>query len=421
MEDMGEVCLSHMDSALSSLIRPWSMSITNVLELVFSGFVVGNLVLVERRGRQQPIDPKRQIEIRTLLNSLPDSLLILDSSGTIVDANAAAERLMGLNREELTAMSMNDIGRLLDGDMSPTLVKFNKPIASRALAGEKVGEEHRRVKHPKSGDEIELLLSANPIRNEQGEIKGALLVARDVTELSRLQQRLADIERHQAIGHVAAGIAHDFNNTLQTISQAVAVLQMAPDRPAKERAVFLDMIQNAVRRGAEVISRIRDYLRSGAATPGNVEVRSVLEEAMELTRPMWQAKVALEVRRELRTPAQVKANRADLLRMFTNLIINSLQAMPKGGELRVGCEEENEKVHVWVCDTGHGIPPELRKRIFNPYFTTKAGGTGLGLSGAQKIVLELGGDISFNSEPGKRTQFDLWFPAVKREEREKTA
>jgi PAS domain S-box-containing protein len=387
---------------------------------ILSCSLVAAMLLVERRGRQQPIDPMRQIEIQTLLDSLPDAVAILDPSGKIVDANSAAEKLSGLTREQLAGMEINDFARHMNGEMAANVVPFQKPIAMRVLAGERVGEERRRVRHPKTGAEVDLLISAHPIRNNKGEIKGALMVARDVTELSQLQQRLADIERHQAIGHVAAGIAHDFNNTLQTISQAVAVLQMPPERSPEERKAFLEMIQNAVRRGAEVIARIRDYLRNGTASPSDVDVRAVLEEAIELTRPMWQAR-PVEVHSDLKPCRLVRANKADLLRIFTNLIINSLQAMPTGGQLALGCEDDRKAVHVWVRDTGQGILPELRKQVFNPYFTTKAGGTGLGLSGAQKIMLELGGEISFTSEPGRGTQFDLMFPKSGEVEKQKIA
>jgi signal transduction histidine kinase len=215
---------------------------------------------------------------------------------------------------------------------------------------------------------------------------------------------------------VAAGIAHDFNNTLQTISQAVAVLQMTPDRTAEERRVFLDMIQNAVRRGAEVISRIRDYLRSGTNATREVDVGALLKDAVELTKPMWQSARGVQVVTEWKPTPPVRGNEADLRRVFTNLIINSLQAMPEGGKLIIGCEEKDRKVHAWVCDSGIGINPELRRQIFNPYFTTKPGGTGLGLSGAQKILLGLGGNISFDSEPGKGTQFDIYLPKALKQE-----
>ncbi|PWT71005.1 MAG: hypothetical protein C5B46_08915 [Proteobacteria bacterium] len=370
-----------------------------------------NVTLVERRGRREPLDPRRQIEIRTVLESMPEAVVIVNTEGCIIDANAVAITLAGLNRERLIGMSMSSFARHMgDAEADRNVVPFQKPIIGRALAGEVVHGERRVVKPPPTGTPVQLVVSANPIRSENGEILGALVVARDVTELAHLQQRLADIDRHQAIGHVAAGIAHDFNNTLQTIAQAVAVLQLSPDRPLEERKVFLNMIENAVRRGAEVISRIRDYLRSGTNANSDVDVKSVLEDAVELTRPMWQAAQGVAVETNINPTPRIRGNQADLRRVFTNLIINSLQAMPNGGKLIVGCDESDRSVHVWVRDTGQGIAPELAKQIFNPYFTTKPGGTGLGLSGAQKILLGLGGNISFQSEPGKGTQFDIYLP-----------
>jgi two-component system, cell cycle sensor histidine kinase and response regulator CckA len=374
--------------------------------------VVAGVLLVERRGRHVPLDPRRQIEIRTLLDSMPEMVAIIDATGHIVDTNEAATRLFAIPREQLVGSLVSDLTRKIEAPAEKKVVRFNKSIVVRALAGESVLQEHREVRHPQSGTTVELLVSANPIRTERGEIQGAMLIARDVTELGHLQKRLADIERHQAIGHVAAGIAHDFNNTLQTISQAVSILQLTPDRTAADRKVFLDMIQNAVQRGAEVISRIRDYLRSGTSIVSEVDLCRLIEDSIELTRPMWQT-AYITLNRELKGVPTVRGNAADLRRVFTNLIINSVQAMPQGGSITLGCEGTEREVHAWVKDSGPGIPADVKKRIFDPYFTTKAGGTGLGLSGAQKILLELGGQISFQSEPGKGTQFDLILPVAR--------
>lgn len=391
-----------------------TFSITHLFSLVGLARLstaLASVTVVERRGRSEPLDPRRQIEIRTVLESMPESVVIVNREAQIVDANAVASALSGLRREQLIGMTVGDFARYMgDGEQDRNVVKFQKPIVARALAGEVVHGERRVVKHPPTGTAVQLLISANPIRSESGEILGALMVASDVTELADLQQRLADIDRHQAIGHVAAGIAHDFNNTLQTIGQAVAVLQMTPDRPVEERKIFLDMIDTAVRRGAEVISRIRDYLRSGTNLTSEVNACALLRDAVDLTRPMWQSARGVEVETDLRSTAPVRGNEADLRRVFTNLIINSLQAMPEGGKLAVGCEEKDRNIHLWVRDSGQGIAPELWKKVFNPYFTTKPGGTGLGLSGAQKILLGMGGNISFDSELGKGTQFDVYLP-----------
>ena len=385
---------------------------------ILSSCVVAGLSLVDRGGRRDAQDPVRQLDPKTLLNSIPDMLVIVAPEGEIVDANETALRLLGTNRERLIGSTVQMLVKQLTTVTAANVVPFEKPAAIRALEGEHVVEEKRRLRHPVTGEDVELLVSAKPIRNQAGEIVGALLIGRDVTEITQLHRHVADIERHQAIGHVAAGIAHDFNNTLQTISQAAAVLQMG-ERPPAEQKYFLEMIQTAVRRGAEVIGRIRDYLRSGTSVREDVDVRSVIQEAAELTVPLLRAS-SIEVQKELQSSGLVQGNKADLLRMFTNLIVNSVQAMPQGGKIILGCQDEGNTVHAWVCDTGYGISPDVKKRIFNPYFTTKAGGTGLGLSGAQKIMLELGGNISFQSEPNEGTQFDMRFPKAAAEER-KTA
>jgi signal transduction histidine kinase len=251
---------------------------------------------------------------------------------------------------------------------------------------------------------VNALVSANPMRGEEGVIIGALLVVRDVTEITQLQRRVADTERHLAIGQMASGIAHDFNNVLNTITQATALLQTRSDQN-QEQKFYLGMIDNSARRGAEIIKRVREYIRGGSGETAPVDVRQLLQDALELTRPMWRGVSGLSVITEFKPVSPVRANAADLRRVFTNLIVNAIQAMPHGGQLTILCEERNGKVYATVRDTGEGIPADHQRKIFLPYFTTKPTGTGLGLSTAQKIVLSQGGNISFSSEPGKGTAF----------------
>src|ERR1051326_5662677 len=171
------------------------------------------------------------------------------------------------------------------------------------------------------------------------------------------------------------------------------------------------MIQNAVRRGGEIIGRVREYLRTGSGAMGPVDVRQVMQEAIELTRMLWSS-ARVRLTSELQPVGKVRANAADLQRVFTNLIINALEAMPDGGNIQLTCQEREGNVIVTVSDTGSGIAPEVRKKIFFPYFTTKHKGTGLGLSGAQKIVLSQGGNISFRTEVGKGTTFIVSLPRM---------
>jgi signal transduction histidine kinase len=190
------------------------------------------------------------------------------------------------------------------------------------------------------------------------------------------------------------------------------VLEIRSEQTPEDRKLVLQMIYNAVQRGSEIIARLREYIRGGTGEQVPVDVRKLLEEALELTRPLWRHQRSITVVRELGPVAPVLANAADLRRVFTNLIINAIQAMPDGGTLTVHCEENAGAVTAWVRDTGIGISPEEQKKIFLPYYTTKPTGTGLGLSGAQKIVLSQHGTISFTSEPGQGSTFRVELPAM---------
>jgi signal transduction histidine kinase len=249
------------------------------------------------------------------------------------------------------------------------------------------------------------------MRNEHGDVIAALLIARDVTELAALQRRMGDLERHLAIGQMAAALAHDFNNILAAIGQSVYLLQNGGAKTEVERRNYIDIIQNAVRRGSEIIGRVREYLRTGSGAMGPVDLRQVLQEAVELTRPLW-TKCKVQMHADLQCTPKVRANAADLRRVFTNLIINAMEAMPEGGEIHVTCHGQEGRVIATVTDSGPGIAPENRPKIFFPYFTTKQKGTGLGLSGAQKIILSQGGNISFRTELGKGTTFIVTMPVA---------
>lgn len=395
---------------LGAITVAWTHDVLRFVHSLAPGMLLaGSIYVVERRGKRAPLDPRRQVDITTLLESIPDAALIIDQRQRVIDANSAAAQIAGCTREQLRYATAEQINRLMHGT-DPE--RQESPIVVRALGGESVRHERRILRNPQNGEDLELLVSATPIRADNGgDVIGALVIASDVTELHALQRRMGDVERHLAIGQMAAALAHDFNNILAAITQAAYVLQNEQAGSEQERKTFLDIIQNAARRGSEIIARVREYLRNGSGALGPVDVRQVISEAIELTRPLW-SKAKLQVECQLKPVRTVRANAADLRRVFTNLIINAMDAMPNGGRMALTCEDRENKVVATVADTGVGIRPEARKKIFYPYFTTKPKGTGLGLSGAQKILLSQGGNISFSSEVGKGTTFVVTFPAI---------
>jgi PAS domain S-box-containing protein len=394
----------------------------NVAELAIFPIVAAAVVyLMEARRQQKREIHEQSLELSTLLDSMTEGVFVFDPDGRIVEVNRAGERFMNTSRNDLIGAHYSDLAQTLRVYREDTPVPIPELGVVRALRGEVVQDETRNYASPRDGSTVHAIISASPMRVANDRVIGALLIVRDVTDVTNLQHRVADTERHLAIGQMASGLAHDFNNVLNTITQATALLELSPDQTPEERRRYLVMIDRAARTGAEIIKRVREYVRGGSGMPAAVDVSRIMREAVDLAEPMWRTGRNIVVEQRYETSSPVWANPADLRRVFANLIINAIQAMPGGGKLVVETEEHEGKIFARVRDTGNGIPVDVQKKIFLPYFTTKPTGTGLGLSTAQKILLAQGGNLSFTSDPGIGTVFTAEIPTMKIEETAKVA
>ena len=376
-----------------------------------SALALGSIQLIERRNRAIPLHPGRQIAISTLIESMSEAVFVVDTKGRLIEANQVAERLLGLPKAKLLSMKDAELVQYIT-EHTVGESKASQWAVTRALKGESV--QGRRTLKTNTGT-VRVAIVANPIQEQDGRIVGALVIVQDITELTQLQEHMADAERHDALGRMAASLAHDFNNVLDTISKAATVLEVMPDRQPEDRAVLIRMILNAVKRGSEIVSNVRQFLIGGQMQADHVDLNVTLEEAIQLTRPAWEAQKGISIIRMFHPVPRVRANAAEMRRIFTNLILNAIDAMPGGGTLIVGCEETDGRVQAFVEDTGVGIPAESRAHIFEPYYTTKNKGTGLGLSSALKIIHAQQGEIKFTSKPGAGTRFTVELPAVSRD------
>src|ERR1051326_826935 len=202
--------------------------------------------------RKLASEVRKQMELSTLLESMPEGVLIVDADARLLEVNSAAERFLGRDREQLRGMNLRDLDRLVVVTSNDEPLQFPRYAVVRALEGETIRNERRAFRTADDSDTIEALVSASPIRDD-GATVGAVVVIRDITELTALQLQLADTERHHAIGQMAAGLAHDFNNVLDTIEKAATVLEMKEQTPVEQRRTYLQMIHHAVARGAEII------------------------------------------------------------------------------------------------------------------------------------------------------------------------
>jgi PAS domain S-box-containing protein len=371
------------------------------------------LNVLEGGRRKLPSLSKCKVELHSLLHSFPDAVFLFDPRGRVADWNHPAQKLATHESSDLLGIHAKTLSdRLVRDDKTLS----SEPLGQRALTGKLVCHE-RCLFRLDNGDWMEVLVSESPIRDTSRRIIGALVVFQDVTELSALQRQVASSERHFAVGQMTAGLAHDFNNVLHTISEATYVMEGEHGRSDHDRSM-LAIIQNGVRRGAEIVGNIRDYLLGNREAQSRVDMRRLLEEVLQLAKPLLDVHQNITVSTEFVSNCEVCGNAPELRRVFINLILNAIDAMPQGGTLAIACSVHDSRVVVRMKDSGSGIAYETQKLIFLPYFTTKPQGTGLGLAGARRTVQAQGGDIQFESSPGEGTTFYVDLPIATDSEQE---
>ncbi|MGH8003434.1 MAG: ATP-binding protein, partial [Limisphaerales bacterium] len=234
--------------------------------------------------------------------------------------------------------------------------------------------------------------------------------------LSVAQERLLQSERLVALKEMAGGMAHDFNNVLGAI---IGRVQLLLAQPLDERvARALQQVEASSQEAARTVARLQEFTRDRQeGNPEPVDMVSVAREAVELTRPAWRDRIGssggpIELELDLQPTAPVLGNFSELVEVASNLIANAADALPVGGKIWVSTFQKDEEVFLTVRDNGTGMSPEVKSKIFFPFFTTKGKrGTGLGLSVAYGVVTRHRGEIAVQSEEGKGSLFTLRFPA----------
>ena len=245
-------------------------------------------------------------------------------------------------------------------------------------------------------------------------------VLKQLTELKRAQQQVIQRERLHALGQMASGIVHDFNNSLTPILGASDFLLMNPEMldNKAEAKILIESIRTAAQDARNVVHRLREFYRPDEdAMSESIDINPVMEQVILLTHPKWKEQTqaggqSIEIKLDLKKVPTVRASESLLREVFTNLILNSVDAMPKGGVIAITTDVENDWVVAKVLDTGKGMSEETCQRCFEPFFSTKGkNGTGLGLAMAYSIIQKWCGTITAESEPDKGTTMTVRLPA----------
>ena len=375
--------------------------------------------------RKTAQDALRQSEdqFRRLVQGVTDyAIYMLSPEGVVTNWNQGAERIKGYSSTEAIGMHFSRFYAEADRD-------DGVPGRSLALAAREGRYEQEGWRVRKDGTRFWAHVVVDAIR-ENGELVGFAKVTRDVTErklaaeaLERANTALFQAQKMEAIGQLTGGIAHDFNNLLSVVSNSLEVLATRLHEHADVR--ILDAMRRAVDRGATLTQQLLSFARQQPLKVDTHDLNTVIRGFESVLQRAGNSSVRfdLDLAPQLR-PVLVDAARFEAA--LLNLVVNSRDAMPEGGELivsttdvdladhAVGRLPAGPYVQVSVRDTGAGMPPDVAARAFEPFFTTKAvgKGTGLGLSQVYGFFAQSGGDIVLDTRPGQGTTVTAYLPAI---------
>lgn len=347
-------------------------------------------------------------QMQIVLDSMNDAVVVSDNEHNLVMVNKAAERLLPLMPGDLAEHKMWEIIR--DEEIAA--------FVEHALEAEdSVWDVEFTLDH--SGGERTLLLSLFPLVRS-GHVTGNILRVEDVTERKSREARLRRAESLASLTTLAAGVAHEIKNPLGSIGIHIQLMQKelaALADEEKERIQgYIDVVNEEVNRLNKIVV---DFLF--AVRPMNVELEdedmnTVLGDLLEFVRyELEENDIELEADLQQDLP-KVQLDDKYFKQALMNIVKNALAAMPNGGTLRVKTRCRGDNVELIVEDTGEGMSEDVREKIFEPYFTTRDFGSGIGLTLVYKVVKEHMGEISVRSEEGEGTRFILTFPVPQREQ-----
>jgi len=373
-----------------------------------------NIDITERKKIELELMESRE-RFKTLSDSLPLTIYETDANGKLTYVNATAFEMFGYTREDFEN-GLNVVQMIVPDERARAVRTMRDRVAG------KPGEDLEYTAMRKDGSTFSVSVHSSAIirDNEAVGLRGILV---DISERKRMYAELAKAQKLESIGVLAGGIAHDFNNILSAIigNVSLALTQVEPDGMPHDR---LQEAEKAAMYARDLTRQLLTFAKGGAPVRTTLSVEHVIRDAADFSTRGVSVQCDVSIADGLLT---IEADQGQIGQALNNLLINACQAMPGGGTIRVKAENvtgEAEDVRlpagghfvkITVSDEGSGIAPEVINKIFDPYFTTKQMGSGLGLAVTYSVIKNHGGHIFVKSEPGEGATFTMYLPASGRE------
>ncbi len=371
----------------------------------FRGELVGVIEHVKevtaRRRAQQELERRRKY-LEGVLESAPDAIVTLDGEHRIIDWNRGAEDLFGYTASEVRGRNVDDIVTV------PDVEEEAREITGQVLSGKRVGPLET-VRYRRDGEPVPVLLAGSSITIDD-EVIGVVGVYTDLTERKRIEASLARQRRLESLGTLAGGIAHDFNNLLSGIFGNISLARSELPEGSSV-ADHLGSVESSMGRAIGLTHQLLTFAKGSDPVVEPLDTASVIRESVDFHLAGSSVKAEYDIPEDL---PPIMADRRQIGEVVSNLVINAKHAMPGGGGLQVGARlvEGGDAVEVEFRDEGIGIPKRLLNRVFEPYFSTKQDGSGLGLAVVHSIVSKHNGSVEIDSTPGSGTTVTVRLPVA---------
>ena len=328
-------------------------------------------------------------KLNTVVNAIGGGIMLIDSHGKIQWANQKSKEIIG---REVTGLLCEDLW----ADCS-------------ILSDMKVGDINTSIMSNLFGQKDRYFQVTNaPVKGINGEIHGNIRLIQDVTEMKKMEEQIINSEKLASIGRLAAGIAHEIGNPLTSVFSFIQILREMEDDKFKKES--LDTIYFHINRISEILKQLSGFSRMPAGEASECRINDIIETSLNLIQYDKKAKNVSIVKELSPSLPEVVCSGNQLSQVFVNLILNAIDAMPDGGSLTIKSMTRGSDIVIRFEDTGVGIPKEDLTRIFDPFYTTKEKGTGLGLAVSYDIIKKMNGALSIESELGKGSVFTITMP-----------
>ena len=374
------------------------------------GNVIGTMEvahdLTEIRRLEDELARKNRF-MANILRDSADAIITMDPDDVVTSWNKGAESIFGYSAAEM-------IGKHVDIVVPPELRESRElESISRRFRAHGAVRSQQTERITKDGRRIQVIFTRTAIRDDSGKVVGSSSVLKDVTSYQILERQLADAEHLANLGELSAGLAHEIKNPLAGIKGAIDVIRDSLP-PADIHRDILGDVLHEVNRIDKIVKDLLNYAKPKPPSHSSIELPGLVQRIVAIARTTPARPPVPITVTQLAPIPEFTGDETQLEQVLLNLLLNAQNAMPSGGHIEVllGYDHKTKIVRMDVRDDGPGIPEEMQKKIFQPFFTTHTNGTGLGLATCLKNVQYHGGSIEVHSEVGHGTTFVVTIPLV---------